>query len=413
MSEKWPVIIIGGGQAAVSFAEKYRQYDDTKQPILMLSEESVLPYRRPPLSKHYLQGTMPLEKLYFHEAAWYEDNQVTIRLSTSVTQIDPEQCSVHTAEGKTYQYENLILATGARVRELPLTDDLNQQGLLVLRTLKDADRIKPHLVAGNHLLVIGGGYIGLEAAAVAQDAGMRVTVVELKDRVLERVAAADTSDYFQRLHERRGVQFRVSTSLNTITDSEGGYRVELDGAETVHADAILIGVGALPNDALAQAAGLSCQNGICVDTHCRTSDASIYAIGDCASIAHKSRWHRFESVPNANAMADIAAKNVAGQAATYQPDPWFWSDQYDVKLQSAGSHLDYDATYARQGAKEGAFSLWYYCGEELIAVDAINDPISYALGKKMIAAGISPDPAQLSDVDTPLKDIMIAASSGG
>lgn len=398
-------VIIGGGQAAVSAAAKLRALDDAAS-ITIISDEAVLPYQRPPLSKAYLCGDMPLDRLLLRPEQWYEENRITIRLNSCADAIDCEKKTL-TIAGETMPYDRLLLTTGSRVRRLPagLGDDL--EGVFYLRSMAHIDAMAPEMVEAKRLVIIGGGYIGLEVAAVARKRGMVVTLVEAADRILQRVAAPETANYFRNLHQANGVTLLEGKGFERFEGQNGRVaRVVLSDGTVLDADMALIGIGVLPNQEIAAEAGLECDNGVVVDDQCTTSDPSIFAAGDCANFNHEGQRIRLESVPNAIHQAEVAAANMAGQAETYKATPWFWSDQYDVKLQIAGLASVYDTVIARPGRREGAVSHWYFKGDDLIAVDAMNDAPAFMTARKLIEGQIAVSKAVISDDTSDLRALL-------
>ena len=308
------------------------------------------------------------------------------------------------ADGASIDYDKLILCTGSKARTLPAEIGGDLQGAFTLRSMADIDRMSPEFQAGRKLLIIGGGYIGLEAAAVGRQLGLEVTVLEMADRILQRVAAEATSDFFRDLHEGHGVALHESARMTRLL-SDGGTvcGAELESGETYEADLVLIGIGNTPNTELAQAAGLDCDNGIQVSETCQTSDPNIYAAGDCSNFVRHGQSIRLESVQNAADQGDLVARVLAGQAVTYTALPWFWSDQYDCKLQIVGLNQGHNQTVLRPGANKTSQSIWYYRDHHLLAIDAMNEPKSYAFGRKIIEAGKNPSPQQVADPATDLK----------
>jgi len=382
-------LILGGGQAAVSAAAKLRELDDGAA-ITIVSAENVLPYQRPPLSKAYLSGEMPLDRLLLRPAEWYEEHRIGVKLQTKAVSIDREQKTVSLNSGDSLRFDKLLLATGSTPRTLSDEVGGNLEGVFTLRESVDSDAIRPHLKQGNRLVVIGGGYIGLEAAAIARKLGLNVTVVEIAERILQRVAAPDTSNYFRTLHRKNGVDIKESRGFSHFeADEKSMTAVTFSDGQTLPADIALVGIGVVPNEGLAQDAGLNVSNGIAVDALCRTSDPGIFAAGDCASFPYKNNMVRLESVPHAIHQAEIAAINMLGGSQEYLATPWFWSDQYDVKLQIAGLNTGYTDTVVRPGKREGAQSVWYYRDDELLAVDAMNDAPSFMMARRVIEAGKS------------------------
>jgi 3-phenylpropionate/trans-cinnamate dioxygenase ferredoxin reductase subunit len=400
------IIIIGGGQAAQALIARLRQLG-CSEPITLVAEEPVVPYQRPPLSKKYLTGELTLDRLLLRPETWYGEQKVTLRLATRAEAIDRAAKTVHLENGEHLTYGKLALTTGSLPRMLPAAIGGTLAGVYAMRTLDDADRMASELAPGRRVLVIGGGYIGLEGAAVAASKGLNVTVIELAERILQRVAAPETSDFFRTLHRAHGVEVRERTGLTRLIGEAGRVvAAELADGRRLDIDFAIVGIGILPDDRLAREAGLAIDNGIAVDVHCRTSDPDIYAAGDCASFPHDGTRLRLESVGNAIDQAETAAANMLGLATDYRAKPWFWSDQYDVKLQIAGLNRGYDSTVVRPGKRVGAQSVWYFKGEQLIAVDAMNDAAPYALGKRLIEAGKTLPKSAAADPAVNLKDWM-------
>jgi 3-phenylpropionate/trans-cinnamate dioxygenase ferredoxin reductase subunit len=384
-----PVVLVGGGHAAAAFVNSVRRAGYSGR-LTLLGDEPVLPYHRPPLSKKYLSDSLPVEQIQIRPAAWYAEHQVELRLGVQVTQIDRARRQVVLDSGERVGYGQLVLMTGARPRRLPAGIGGELQGVLAMRSLADADGLAPHLRTGQRLLVVGGGYIGLEAAAVAASKGLAVTLLEAAPRILQRVAAPATSDYFRALHQMHGVRILEGAALTRLrADGARVCGAELDDGSVIDADAVLVGIGVLPNVELAQRAGLDIDNGIVVDAFCRSSDPAILAAGDCTSFVFRGQRIRLESVQNANDQATAAARNVAGQAHAYAALPWFWSDQYDTKLQIAGLNLGYDDALLRPGKNERSQSVWYFKGEQLLAVDSMNDAAAFVTAKKLLERGAS------------------------
>jgi len=397
------LVIVGAGQAGFALAAKLRALKDTR-PITMIGAEEVYPYQRPPLSKKYLLGEMSFDRLTFRPDNWFAENDVEVRLSTYVEEIDREKKTVRMQDGSVLEYETLALTTGSTPRTLPASIGGELKGVYTVRDKRDADRLADEMKAGRRLLIIGGGYIGLEAAAVARHLGLDVTLIEMADRILARVASNDTADIMRAIHKERGVVIREKTGLTRLIGEDDQVRAaELSDGTVINVDFVIVGIGVTPNDRLAQDCGLDVGNGIIVDEFARTSDPSIFAMGDCALLPWEEGRIRLESVQNAVDQAESVAATLAGDARPYSPKPWFWSDQYDVKLQIAGFNLGYDETLVREGSREGAVSVWYFRNGMLIAVDAINDAKAYVTGKKMLETGINPDRSRLADPATDLK----------
>lgn len=401
------VLIIGGGQAAAQCIASLRQFRFSGD-ITLVSEENELPYQRPPLSKAYMKGEIEKDRLFFKTADWYSGHNVECKLGVRGEQIDREGKSVQLSNGKRLSYDTLVLATGTRPRELKI-DGAQSANVHVLRTLKDVETVQPKMLEGNSLCVIGAGYIGLEAAAVATQLGMSVTVVEIADRALARVTSPAISEFYHRLHVAKGVTIRVGTQVQSYATEGGLAKFALLSDQTkAEADIFLVGIGVVSNQEIAQSAGVKCDNGILVDADARTSDPDIFAIGDCSQrpLAHFDRTDRLESVHNAIEQGKLAAAAISGQPRPRLDCPWFWSDQYDVKLQIAGLSAGYDAAILRGDPREKKFAIFYFSGDRLIAVDAVNSPTEFMLAKKVIIARGDIPRAALADLSTPIRDLI-------
>ncbi len=400
------LVVVGGGQAAFALVAKLRALKD-ERPITIVAAEASHPYQRPPLSKKYLLREMDLDRLLYRPQSWYAEHAIDIRLSTSVTAIDRATKTVTLSDGSTLDYDVLALATGSTPRKLPASVGGDLDGVFVVRDFTDADRLAEEMKPGKHALIIGGGYIGLEAAAVARSSGLDVTVIEMADRILQRVASVATSYLVKDIHTSRGVDIREGTGLVRLVGTDGRVTsAELTDGSTIPVDLVIVGIGVTANDALAHAADLEVANGIVVDRFGRTSDPAIHAMGDCAVLPWKDMRIRLESVQNAVDQAEAVAALLVGGEAPYEPKPWFWSDQYDVKLQIAGFGLGHDETVVRKGQREGSISVWYFMAGKLIAVDALNDAKAYVTGKKLLDLGLTPDRALLEDPQTDLKTLL-------
>ncbi|WP_084861820.1 NAD(P)/FAD-dependent oxidoreductase [Salibaculum halophilum] len=398
-------IVIGGGQAAASLVARLRA-SGFEGAITLIGAEPVPPYQRPPLSKAYLLGDMTLDRLFLRPEKWYADNNITLRTGVRVTEVNAQDKTLRLDTGEVLTYDKLALATGSHPRTLPAAVGGTLDGVYTVRDLHDADAMAPEFRAGARLLVIGGGYIGLEAAAVAAKKGVTVTLVEMADRILQRVACPETAAYFRDLHRRHGVDIREGVGLQHLTGTDRVTGAVLTDGTELELDFAIVGVGIEPATTLAEAAGLAVDNGIVTDARCRTSDPDIHAAGDCATCLFRGQRIRLESVGNAIDMGEVAARNMAGEDVAYDPKPWFWSDQYDCKLQIAGLNLGYDAVHVR--GHGDARSHWYYSGDELIAVDAMNDARTYMVAKRLIEAGKSPAPEVVTDPETDMKALLKA-----
>ncbi|RVV97853.1 pyridine nucleotide-disulfide oxidoreductase [Mesobaculum littorinae] len=398
-------VVIGGGQAGASLVAKLRAQKFEGE-ITLICGEGVPPYQRPPLSKAYLLGDMDEERLYLRPEKFYEEKNIRLMLGQPVTAIDPGDRKL-TVGGETLVYDELALTTGSVPRRLPAAIGGDLQGAYEVRTLTDVDGMQPAFEKGKRVLIIGGGYIGLEAAAVAAKLGLKVTLVEMADRILQRVASPATSDYFRDLHAEHGVEIHEGVGLDRLLGDTHVTGARLTDGSEIELDFAIVGVGIQPNVALAEAAGLTIADGIVVDEMGRTSDPHIWAAGDCASFPRQGQMLRLESVQNAIDQAEAVAINMMGAEAPYHPHPWFWSDQYDVKLQIAGLSTGYDRVVVRAGEGRSR-SHWYYKGDRLLALDAMNDPRAYMVGKRLIEAGKSADPEVVADPGADLKALMTA-----
>lgn len=399
------VVIAGAGHAAGQAAVTLRQkkFDGD---ILVVGEEPYYPYQRPPLSKKFLAGELPAERLHLKPDSFYAEAKIEVRLRTRAEAISRKDRIVSLSSGDKVHYDKLILATGAVVRRLSLPG-AELPGVHYLRNIRDVDRIREDLAPGRRMVVIGAGYIGLEVAAVACQLGLDVTVVEMESRVMSRVVSSQVSDFYEREHRSHGVKLRLSTG---VTGFSGGSRVtsvNLYNAEPIPADLVLIGIGIEPNVELASMAGLDVNNGIVVDDRCLTSDPHIYAIGDCTCHPNGifGRSVRLESVHNALEQAKTAAQNICGEEVRYCDVPWFWSDQYDIKLQIAGLSQGHDQTVLRGIPDSRSFSCLYLKNRILLAVDAINCPKDFMQAKPLIAARASVPVELLANADIALKDL--------
>ena len=401
------VIVIGAGQAAASFCAKFRALEQ-RIPLTIYGDEPEIPYQRPPLSKKYATGDMVRSQLYLRPEAWYADQNIELNTSVKVTCIDRAKREVSLSDGTTAQWSKLIITTGSKVRELPQSVTNNLSGLHYIRTLEDADKFGDVLKKGRRIVIIGGGYIGLEAAAVCAQKGMKVTLVEAGLRILQRVACRETSEWFNRLHSEEGVDIKEGVGLSHF-EGQGGKltRAVLNDKSVIDAEVAVVGIGILPSTELAEECGLAVENGIIVNGVCQTNDLDIYAAGDCAVSDYKGILTRLESVPNAIDQATIAATHAAtGAAPNYVAKPWFWSDQFDVKLQIAGLNRGYTSVVTRAGKTPRSIAHFYYNGEKLLAIDAMNAPSVYMIGKRLLEAGKTILPEHAADVDFNLKSLM-------
>ena len=399
------VVIAGAGHGAGQVVASLKQHKFDGR-IVMIGDEPYLPYQRPPLSKKYLAGGMPPERLYFKPESFYDDPQIDVLLDTRVTSIDRPGRTVATDGGREIAYDKLVLALGSRVREVPV-EGADLPCIHYLRSIADVDAIREDMLSRKNAVIVGAGYIGLEVAAVCCQHGLSVTVIELADRVMSRVVSPNVSDYYQLQHTERGVKLLLSTGLTGFEGKRRVRQVLTSTGQTLPADFVVVGVGILPNTELAAEAGLECDDGIVVDDRCQTADPDIFAIGDCTSHPNAiyGRRLRLESVHNALEQAKTAASNICGVESHYSQVPWFWSDQFDIKLQIAGLSEGYDEVVLRGDPAGGSFACFYLTDGVLIAVDAINSPREFMQSKKLIASGARPDPVKLADPEALLKDL--------
>jgi 3-phenylpropionate/trans-cinnamate dioxygenase ferredoxin reductase subunit len=376
-------VIVGGGQAGVQAASTLRERGFRGR-IVVLADEARLPYMRPPLSKKFLSGEQSEERLYFRPPSYFEAHAIEVRTGVQVEGIDRATGTLRLAKGASQDYDKLLLATGSRPRRLPVPGATDPR-VHYLRTLDDALRLRSSLRRGARLAVVGAGYVGLEVAATAVSAGLQVTVLERDDRVLGRVTTPTLSDFIARVHRARGVDLRCAARVAGFSGG-GRLRIDLDGDAGFDVDAAIVGVGAVPNDDLAREAGLACDDGILVDEHGQTSDARIFAAGDCTRHENAlfARRLRLESVQNAIDQATVAATCMAGGSLSYCRVPWFWSHQYEFKLQSAGLFDSHDEIIERGDRREGRFALLYLKAGLLVAVDAVNMPAEYVAARRAI-----------------------------
>lgn len=398
------VLIIGAGHAGGSAAALLRQYG-FEGTVVLAGEEAVPPYQRPPLSKAWLKGEADLEALLLRPESFYVEQSIDLRVGMTATAVDAAARTVTFTNGTVETYDALILATGSTARKLPIPG-ADRPDLIELRTLEDAERLKAALGPGRRLAVVGGGYVGLEAAASARSLGAEVVVIERMERVLQRVASPELSAFFAAHHEDQGVVIRTQAEVSGF--EEDGVRL-VDG-ELIAADVILVGVGAMACDALARTAGLACENGVVVDEMARTSDPFIFAIGDMTQRpipAMGGTVMRLESVPNALEQARQAACVITGRPVPSPEVPWFWSDQYDVKLQIAGLPLGASQKVVRGDPEAGSFAVFHLAADRIVCVEAVNAPPEFMAGRQLIGKGASIDIAKLRDPSVSMKAVTL------
>lgn len=392
-------VIVGGSHAGAQAAASLRQ-EGWSGAISLVSAEPLLPYHRPPLSKGFLCGGKSDEELLIRPADFYARQNIAVHLDTRVTRIDPQANRVHCDNGLALDYSHLILATGAEVRRLHLPGS-DLPGICYLRDRQDVLKIRQRLSPGGHAVIVGGGYIGLETAASLRQQGMQVTVLEALPRILQRVTAEQVSAFYTRVHREEGVEVVLDARLECFVGDDQVREVLLADGRRLPADLVVVGIGVLPNVELARQLGLEdLEQGIVVDEHARTALDNVHAVGDCTRHFNPlyDSWLRLESVQNASDQARIAALAICGKPTAYAALPWFWSDQYDLKLQIAGLSTGYDRVVLRGDSQAGrSFSAFYFRGERLLAVDAINRPKDFIVAKRFLAQGQSADPALLAD----------------
>ena len=398
-------IIVGAGQAGLQVADSLRK-EGFEDRITLFGDETTLPYQRPPLSKKYLEGSVNDDRLLIRPATFYEKNDVTVELGKHIDQIDRGRHEIVLDDGSRVHYDKLALTTGARVRELPLPG-ADDPRVMYLRSLKDSRRIRSALEDAERVVVVGGGFIGLEFAAIARGLKKMVTVVEAQQRLMERAVSEKISAYFQQLHESHGVDFALSAGVETISCGSV-VGVGLANGTTLEADLVVVGIGVEPNLELADGAGLEVDGGIVVDEYVTTSDPDIVAAGDCTM--HRNAAldvsHRLESVQNAIGQAKIAASSMLGKRNAYREWPWFWSDQYDKKLQMIGISRGFDQHVLRGDPESGTFSVFYFKAGEFLAADSVSAPLDHMICRKLCASGVTLDPAQAADQDFDLKSLV-------
>lgn len=398
------IVIIGAGQAAGQAAASLRQ-EGFKGDITILGDELFPPYQRPPLSKAYLSGELALERVYVRPPKFYTDQNISLHTRTTVTGINTAEHQVTTDDGKNYHYDKLLIATGSRPRKLGIPGS-ELPGIHYLRTIADVDAIRDAMKGAKRLCIVGGGYIGLEVAAVAKSAGLEVNVLEMESRILQRVTTPMMSEFYYGLHTHRGVNILVNTGVTGFEGSNQGVSHVLCGETKIEADLVIVGIGIIPNIELAETAGITCANGIVVDEHCQTSETDVYAAGDCTNHPNPilNRNLRLESVPNAMEQARVASANMLGGDKTYAAVPWFWSDQYELKLQMVGFSSDGDESVLRGDMAGNQFAVFYLKDGAVVAVDAVNSPREFMVCKQLYGKQV--DKAALADTSVDLKTLL-------
>ena len=400
------LVIVGAGQSAAQCVLTLKR-NNFKESIVVVGEEDHLPYQRPPLSKDYLSGDIGLDRVYMKTQDFYDQNNVTVKVATKVLSLDRKEKMVHLSKGEALPYENLVLATGSRVRQLEV-EGSDLKNINYLRSINDSNNLKDQFKKGKSLVIIGAGYIGLEVAAAAVKKGLKVTVVEMENRVMSRTVDPVISEYFDTLHRSKGVEIILGSALEKFEGKTYVEKVVCTDGTILKADSVVIGVGILPNQEIAESAGLKCSNGILVDEFGRTEDSSVFACGDCTSHPnfYLNKNIRLESVHNALEQAKTVALSLLGKQEKYDQVPWFWSDQFADKLQIVGLSGDHDETVVRGFIEERSFMLFYLKKGELIAVDSVNNPKDFLISKKLVANKLKISSDVLYDQSVELKDLL-------
>ncbi|WP_219060063.1 NAD(P)/FAD-dependent oxidoreductase [Pseudomonas sp. UMAB-08] len=403
------VVIVGAGHGGVSLCAALRALDFAGA-ITLLSDEADLPYHRPPLSKAFLTNDTPEaeNKLLLESQSFYDEKCVDLRLNTRVSALDTKARTLQLADGSLAPYDELVLATGARARTLTLPGSA-LEGILVLRTLEQARTLRQRLTGSSSIVIVGGGFIGLEIAATARKLGKQVTVLETASRIMERSVSPEVSAYVTRKHREQGIILELDSTVSAFLGDNGKVAAVRTATREWPADLVIVGAGSLPNSELAQAAGIACSNGILVDAQMRTSAPNVFAIGDCVTFENRYADNarlRLESIQNANDQARLVARLIIGEDASYEALPWFWSDQGEVKLQMVGLSIGRTHCVTRGEPELGRFSVFHYRDSTLIAVDSVNQPLEHILGRKLLAAGMSPDQALIADTGIALKSLL-------
>ena len=397
------MVIIGCGQAGGQAAASLRQ-EKYEGPITMIGQEPYIPYQRPPLSKQYLSGEQEKEKLSLRQESFYSEKEINLMLETSVLSLDPHKKELQLEKGETVTYDKLLIATGGRPRKLEV-DGHTLKGIHYLRNIDDVDAIKTQMSISQNLVIVGGGYIGLEVASVAIKKGLTVSVLEMESRILERVTTEEMSAFYHQLHTDEGVNILTSTQAKAFKGSETVESV-VCGDHEIPADLVIVGIGILPNTEMAEAAGLKTNNGLVVDEHCRTSNEHIFAAGDCTNHPNPilNRRLRLESVPNAMEQGRVAASNMLGGSKSYASMPWFWSDQYEHKLQMVGFSKDSDQSIIRGDMASKSFTVFYLKDDSIIAADSVNNPKEFMASKQLVGKKASKE--ALADTSIELKTLI-------
>ncbi|MFL2802924.1 MAG: NAD(P)/FAD-dependent oxidoreductase [Paracoccaceae bacterium] len=398
------IIAIGGGQASFSFVSKLRSLG-YKKSISLICAENDLPYQRPPLSKKFLVGDLEKERLFLRQQSFYDQNNIEVIKGKKAKEIDRKKSQILLDNGQSLKYTKLFLGLGSEPRLLSKELTNGIPNIFYLRNIGDINLISHQFLNKKKLLILGGGFIGLEVASVARKLGIDVTIIESQERILKRTSSEIVANYLKNIHISNGVIIKEKTFVKKfLYDEKEFFGVLTNNNEEIYADLLIAGIGVEPNTKIAVNAGLSIDNGIVVNVNCRTNDPTIYAAGDCASFPYKGNLIRLESVGNAIEQSEIAAENVMGNKLKYQPTPWFWSDQFDTKLQIAGLNTGFTSVFHRMENDKNSF--WYYKKDRLVSVDAFNDSKSYMIGKKFLEMKINPSPSDIISTKINLKKLL-------
>ena len=398
------IVAIGGGQAGFSFVQKLRSLG-FDQKITLVCGEDMVPYQRPPLSKKFLLGEMSKQQLFLRPKSFYVDKNINLVIGKKAVRINRNLMEIELEDGIKLPYKKLFLGIGSSPKKLSDKRIYKNGCVHYIRNFRDVELVSKEFDTKKSLLIIGGGYIGLEIAAVARKRGLNVSIIESKDRILKRVTSERVGDYFRKLHEENGVKIKENVEIDDFLFEGKTFKgVLTNQGETIRGDFIIAGIGIKPNSKIAEESGLLVENGILVDEYCRTNDPNIFAAGDCASFIYQGKRIRLESVGNAIEQSEVAALATQGGRFNYKALPWFWSDQFNVKLQIAGLNSGYTDVVER--ILGDRLSYWYYKDHKFIAVDAINDPVSYMVGKRLIEKNQTPSQKDLAEESFNLKSLL-------
>jgi 3-phenylpropionate/trans-cinnamate dioxygenase ferredoxin reductase subunit len=399
-------VIVGAGQAGGDLATALRQWGYGGR-IVLIGDEQAVPYRRPPLSKAFLLGDVGAEPLFLKPREAYQKHDIDLRTGTKVTSIDRMAHTVSLDDGRSLEYSKLVLATGGRARRLNLPG-AEKPNVHYIGTIDDVLRLREQFVSGQRLVIVGGGYVGLEIAAVGIKSRLKVTLVESMPRLLARVTGPELSSYYHAVHRKRGVNIRLGASVSAIDGEDRAEAIVLQNGEKSPADVVVVGIGLIPNTELVEQAGLQVDNGIVVDPHSQASDPDIYSAGDCTNHDNGflGKRLRLESVPNASEQTRVAAASICGKPMPHSGMPWFWSEQYELKLQMAGISQGYERVVIRGSMENDSFAAFYLQNGIVIAVDSVNRAQDFLIGKKMVTGRMLGDPAALANESIALKTLV-------